>query len=392
MNTSIRESYMDQKLTHFITTELHIGKWKIAPIDLLLLIFAPVFSIMIRLSVASYTASELAAYLNLVSWLKIVTGVFDFLLAVLVGEYVYRQTGHKIKAYLAYAILLMLPVICAGSGMWGMGDSIYVFFAVLSLFLLEEGKGNASLFVYGISLFLNRYAFFLLPIFAIAFMQKKNKIWGFLFPFFGAWFRNGFVSAEGELGFPIFEADRLFMRTRGETLLSYHWPNVFQIIGPDKFVIEYGMVSRCMAVALMLVIVVSYLAAGESASKRNADGAKRTNEKSSALCWGAALGRDNLIAVSAFLCMLFPYIMPQMDERCGLLADVLLLVLVMKYTDLYYLAILQGTISFMAYSFYFRGDSVIPFSYVALAELALLFLVGQFAASGTYIRLKAFKK
>lgn len=373
---------MDKKITDFITTERNIGKIRLAPIDILLIVFAPIFSIMIRVSVASYTANEIIAYMHLVSWLKIVTGIFDIVVAVIAGIYVYRQTENKRKAYLAYAILLMLPVICAGSAMWGMGDSIYVAFAVLSLLLLEEGKGNASLFCYGISLFLNRYAFFLLPVFAIAFMQKKNKLWAFLFPLCGAWFRNGFVSKEGELLFPVFEADRLFMMGRGETLLSYHWPNIFQLIGPDKFVIEYGMVTKCMAMAVMLVIVVAYLAAGEKESESNAP----------MLRWGAQLGKENLIPLSVFLCMLFPYFMPQMDERSGLLADVLFIIMVMKHTKLYYLAILQTTISFMAYSYYFRGDCVVPFAYVALVELFLLFLVGQFATSGTYLQIKVSKE
>lgn len=374
---------MDQKITDFITKELHIGKLTLAPIDILLLVFAPVFAVMIRMSVASYTANEIIAYMHLVAWLKIVTGVFDLLLGILVGIYVFRQTGHKIKAYLAYAIVLMLPVVCAGSGMWGMGDTIYVFFAVLSLLLLEEGKGNAALFSYGVSLFLSRYAFFLLPIFAIAFMQKKTKLWAFLFPFCGAWFRNGFVSVEGEISFPIFEADRLFLRTRGDVLLSYHWPNIFQLIGPDKFVIEYGMVTKCMAVVLMLVVVVSYLALGESW--------KGISDKAS-LRWGALLDRNNIVAIAVFLSMLFPYIMPQMDERSGLLADILLIVLVMKYTNLYYIAILQQVISYMAYSFYFRGDCVVPFSYVAMVELFLLFLVGKFATSGTCLKLTSYTK
>lgn len=374
---------MDQKITNFILDPIQLGKWKVAPIDILLLVFAPIFSIMIRASVISYTANEIIAYMHLVKWLKVVTCVFDVLTAILVGIYVYRQTAHKIKAYLAYAIVLMLPVVCAQSAMWGMGDSIYVFFAVLSLLLLEEGKGNLSLFSYGISLFLNRYAFFLLPIFAIAFMQKKNRLWAFIFPFCGAWFRNGFVSKEGELVFPIFEADRLFLRTRGETLLSYHWPNFYQLTGPDKFVIEYGMIAKCVAVALMLVIVVSYVACMEL--QNSFSGKDRL-----ALSWGAMLSGKNITAIAVFLCMLFPYIMPQMDERSGLLADVLLLVLVMQYTKLYYLVILQEIISFMAYSFYFRGDCVIPFAYVALLELCLVFLMGLFVVSGKTVKLVAF--
>ena len=142
---------------------MKIGKWMLAPIDLLLFVAAAVFSVMIRISVVDYTAIELPAFVKYGNMLRIVTGITDLLLAVLGAMIVYDLTDRKIRAFLTYAILLMLPVLCASCAMWGMGDSIYIFFAVLSLYLLIKGKGNASLVSYGISLFLSRYAFFLLP-------------------------------------------------------------------------------------------------------------------------------------------------------------------------------------------------------------------------------------
>lgn len=349
---------MDKKITDFITTELKIGNIHAAPIDLLLWVFASVFALMARISVASYTAASLPSYVELVAGLKVVTGVFDVLLSLLVGFYVYRLTRHKVKAYLAYAVTLLLPVLCAGSAMWGMGDSVYVFFAVLSLLLLQEEKGSASLVSYGVSLFLSRYAFFLLPVYAIAFLQKKNKLIFFLFPLCGAGLRSFIVSRGGKQVFPLFEADRLFRSTRGDTLLSYNWPNIYQLIGTDKFVIEYGAVARWLVMALMLAIVAAAFTAGRE------------------------LSRDNLTAFAALLCMLVPFFMPQMDERCGLLADILLLIAAMQHTGLYYVAILHNILSYMAYSAYFRGESVVPFSYVALVNLFLIAVMLIFVGDG----------
>lgn len=157
----------------------------LAPIDLLLFVAAAVFSVMIRISVVDYTAIELPAFVKYGNMLSFVTGITDLLLAVLGSLIVYDLTGRKIRAFLTYAILLMLPVLCASCAMWGMGDSIYIFFAVLSLYLLMKGKGNASLVSYGISLFLSRYAFFLLPVYAIAFMQKKINLCTLFFRFAG---------------------------------------------------------------------------------------------------------------------------------------------------------------------------------------------------------------
>lgn len=325
----------------------------LAPIDLLLFVAAAVFSVMIRISVADYTAIELPAFVKYGNMLGIVTGITDLLLAVLGALIVYDLTGRKIRAFLAYAILLLLPVLCASCAMWGMGDSIYMFFAVLSLYLLMKGKGNASLVSYGISLFLSRYAFFLLPIYAIAFMQKKNKLFYFIFPLCGVWFRNGIVHQSGYLPIPSFEMERLFVKLRGESLLSQNWPNIFQMIGTDKFIQEYSLVAKVAAAALMLLVIMLVLL--------------QNREMSGESIWYVGL----------VLSVLIPYVMPQMDERAGLLSCVLYLLFVMKHPDLYYLAIVQVIITYISFSAYFRGESVIPLSAVALAELFVLLLTIQ---------------
>ncbi|MBQ8527176.1 MAG: hypothetical protein IJ429_01765 [Lachnospiraceae bacterium] len=349
---------MDKKLTDFIVTEFKIGKWRLAPIDLLLLVFAAVFGAMARSCVISYTCMEAKQYLELCDGLKIATACFDVLLAIVSGLYVFEMTSRKIKAFLAYAIVIMLPVLSAGSAMWGMGDSIFVFFAVLSLLLLAKGKGNTAVICYGLSLFLSRYAFFLLPVFAIAYMQKKTKLVSYLVPLCGTWFRNGIMSNDGPLSFPVYEAERVLSLTRGKNLLSYNWPNFFQIIGPDKFVVEYGTVFKSLAAVIMFAVVILVLQKEEE------------------------LVKEKMLSLSLLLAMLIPFVMPQMDERCGLLADILAVIFVMKYTDMYYVAIVHVILSYIAYSAYFRGEPVIPLCYVAFVMLLLIVIMIRFVMNG----------
>ncbi len=349
---------MDKKITDFIVTEFKIGKWKLAPIDFLLLIFAAVFGMMTRSCVYTYSSMEAPAYLAISTGLKAATACFDVFLAILCGVYVYELTAHKIKAFLAYAIVIMLPVLSAGSAMWGMGDSIFVFFAVLSLFLLTKGKGTMALLCYGVSFFLSRYAIFLLPVFMIAFLQKKTRFAAFLAPLCGAWFRNGMTAENEALSFPLFEAQRLLSLTRGETLLSYNQPNFFQVIGPDKFVGEYTIVFAALSVAVMLAAVVL------------------VQQKNENLC------SQKMLSLSLLLAMLLPFLMPQMDERCGLLADVLAVIFVMNYVDMYYVAVIHVILSYMAYSAYFRGEPVIPLCYAAFVMLFLIVVMLRFVMGG----------
>ena len=86
---------MDKKITDFLVKEIKIGKWMLAPIDLLLFVAAAVFSVMIRISVVDYTAIELPAFVKYGNMLRIVTGITDLLLAVLGAMIVYDLTDRS---------------------------------------------------------------------------------------------------------------------------------------------------------------------------------------------------------------------------------------------------------------------------------------------------------
>ena len=66
---------MDKKITDFLVKEMKIGKWMLAPIDLLLFVAAAVFSVVIRISVVDYTVIELPAFVKYGNMLSIVTGI-----------------------------------------------------------------------------------------------------------------------------------------------------------------------------------------------------------------------------------------------------------------------------------------------------------------------------
>ena len=146
--------------------------------------------------------------------------------------------------------------------------------------------------------------------------------------------------------------------TRGENLLSYNWPNFFQIIGTDKFVTEYAPVFKGIAAVVMFVTMILVL---------------QKNEE---------FGKERIVPLSLLLAMVIPFVMPQMDERCGLLADILAVIFVMKYMDMYYVAIIHVIVSYIAYSAYFRGEAVILLCYIAFVLLFLIVVMIRFVVSG----------
>ena len=80
------------------------------------------------------------------------------------------------------------------------------------------------------------------------------------------------------------------MKLRGESLLSQNWPNIFQMIGTDKFIQEYSLVAKVAAASLMLLVIMLVLLRS----------------------W--KMSGEGIWYVGLVLSILIPYVMPQMDS------------------------------------------------------------------------------
>ena len=135
----------------------------------------------------------------------------------------------------------------------------------------------------------------------------------------------------------------------GPRMLSYNFPNLYQLIGPDAFVSEYekaGYALTLAAVTALIIWTVKYL--------------KNTNVKTLTVC----------LAFS----FIVPFILPGMDERAGLLSMLLSLCFVMVFPKYYYFAVAEQITCFIAWASFFRGSSFLPMSYVAFVRLLLILL------------------
>ena len=97
---------------------------------------------------------------------KILSGIFDYLLALGVGYMSYNLTNKDMtKGVLAYAVTLMSPLVIFNSAAWAQCDSIYVFFIVLSLILLMDEHYGISFFMLGVAFSFKLQTVFILPFF-----------------------------------------------------------------------------------------------------------------------------------------------------------------------------------------------------------------------------------
>lgn len=345
---------MDKWLTTVLVKEIKGGKWQFAPIDVLLLIGITVCGVMLRMTVAgSYPVLETyGPYVSAKMGIQIACYIFDFAIAVLLAVTVFQFTKHKIKGFLAYGIAFVLPVLVSASAMWALGDSIYLFFALLSFVLFLNEKSNLAVLIYGISVFLHPYALFLLPLYVLAYLQGKIKLASFLSPIAGVALHYVLANANS---FVLFAAENALLKQRESKLLSYNCPNIFHIIGPDKFVNEYEKVALLFTIGLTAVLVLVLLTKklGNTVAEK--------------------------IEIALFLSLFLPFFLPGMNERSLVLACVISLVYSFVKLHRFWLPIVITIISYISYSAFFRGESAVPLTGVAFVLLFLIaYLVGQF--------------
>ena len=106
---------------------------------------------------------------------KILSGIFDYLLALGVGYMSYNLTNKDMtKGVLAYAVTLMSPLVIFNSAAWAQCDSIYVFFIVLSLILLMDEHYGISFFMLGVAFSFKLQTVFILPFFIFYYFKERK--------------------------------------------------------------------------------------------------------------------------------------------------------------------------------------------------------------------------
>lgn len=109
--------------------------------------------------------------------IKTVSVIFDVLLAVSVMVLVSKLTNKNSKYMLiSYAVVLFLPTVILNSAAWAQCDSIYTTFIVLALIKLMDEKHASSIILYGVACAFKLQAIFVLPVYALIFLSKKEML------------------------------------------------------------------------------------------------------------------------------------------------------------------------------------------------------------------------
>ena len=112
---------------------------------------------------------------------KIFSILFDYALASVCAAMIREMTGSRLKTFLTYAFVIMLPSVVLNSSAWGQCDSVYVFFCILCIWLLVKEKYTFAFLSFGMAFSFKLQAIFLAPFLILWYLkERKFSLFNFL--------------------------------------------------------------------------------------------------------------------------------------------------------------------------------------------------------------------
>ena len=239
---------------------------------------------------------------------KLLSCIFDYLLAAAMGYFVYffSEKDRILKGTMAYMLVLMSPIVILNSSYWGQCDAIYTFFCVASLLAFCRDKYKLTFVLYGVAFAFKLQAVFLLPFFLFAYFVKKK----FSVLYFGIIpVMMVILSIPGLImGRSVAEVFTIYLNQTGSyKSITMNYPtfwNLLQSANMDAFYINMKKPAIALTVVVIALLMVTWIVKKVPMTTRN-------------MIYMAFL--------LAYTCVL---ILPSMHERYGYLYEILAILVV----------------------------------------------------------------
>ena len=283
-------------------------------------------------------------------WIKLLSILFDVLLAWAVLRLTARFTDRPGRKLAAFLTVLYLPTVVLNGALWGQCDSVYAALALLSLAQALEGKPVRSMICLALAFGFKLQAVFLMPVFAVLMLQKKIS-WKHL-PVFPLSYLVLILPAV-IAGRPLIDTLTLYLHQTGSigSGLNYNSPSVFAIL----WRIREPQPASTLAIFAAFVFMFLVLTA--------------------AWLWSRRLSDRAVLFAALLLSLGIPFLLPHMHDRYFFLADVLSLALAFSFPSYAPVPLLIQFASLLGYHAYLKMRFFLPMWYGAYALIAALLLL-----------------
>ena len=191
---------LDKFLRDLIHGEFTIGKFKFAFLDVLLTVCITGTAVLIRESIFGISGNPgISGGIHMTAYC-----VLDFVLALLMGMFVWKTTQNRLKTVGIYSLAVIWPAIAANSALNGGEEVVFAVILLLLLFVICAKKAYSM------------KTFWVFTIFACAYQIVQGDA--------------------------------------PTTKLTNYWPNIYTLFSETGYYIEYGYAGKLLAVGILLII------------------------------------------------------------------------------------------------------------------------------------------
>lgn len=286
--------------------------------------------------------------------IKLLSVLFDFILALFLMKLVSCFTESKTKKYICLIVALFLPTPVLNGALWGQCDSIYTALAVMGLYYGLKGRPVLSMVFAALSFAFKLQAVFILPVFLLFIISGKIRL-RYIPVFPAAYFLA--VSPAIIAGRPIIDTLTIYfseLNTVGSGL-NYNSPSVYSLfreVGNPSFASKLGILA-----AIILCVVVF----------------------SAAFLMRRKINDGTLLSAALIFAIGIPMLLPHMHDRYFFIADVLTLAFAVIFPVFTYTVPLCSFASLLGYHAYLKMRYLLPMSWgffcllLALASIIYFF-------------------
>lgn len=271
--------------------------------------------------------------LNALYSIKIVSILFEYLLAWFIGQMAYMKWRNKRVIWLALVFVPLLPSVILNSAYLSQCDSIYAAFAVGSMYFALKDKPWFSVLFLGISFALKLQAVMVLPFFFVMMLRGRIKWYAFFivplvyfFSIVPAWMA----------GRPLTDLIAIYLdQAENYKELTMNFPNVYIWINNDYYdiITPIGIGFTCLITFLSGILL------------------SRRQYEFSFVTW---------VRLAFLGAVVVPFLLPGMHERYMYLGDVLGVLYLLVVGKRFYLPLGIALVSAYSYVRCSRFNEILP--------------------------------
>ena len=287
--------------------------------------------------------------------IKLLSIFFDVVLAWASMKLAGLYTESRAARLGCFFAVLFLPTVFLNGALWAQCDGMYVALAVLGIYLALADRPILSMVCAALSFGFKLQAVFVLPVYAVLWMQGKFKLRHFLvFPLSYVLL----VLPAVLLGRPFMDTITLYLNQTGSIGdgLNYNSPSVFAFFNNVRNPEEAAHFAIAAAVCFMLAVLELCLIYRRCLNDR------------------AVLGAVVLFAIG------IPFLLPHMHDRYFFAADILTLILAFVDVRFAAAAVLAQFASLLGYHAYLKMRYLLLMDHGARALILALLMAALFFA------------